>query len=210
MRDKVRTILFAAVLGLVCSLLLVVANTVTAPYREANERAEEIKNFLYALDVPVDPRADSKTLLEVFEKNVRVRQEGSLSFYEYIPDKERSDEPVAVAVSFSGAGLWGPIKGVIALEPDLITIRAIRFYKQEETPGLGGEIGSEWFQKQFKGKEIVSSGGEPGFNVIRPGGQGGKNTVDAITGATMTSDRIQQMLSDVSKKLAEVRNRHGG
>ena len=210
MRDRVRTVTFAAVLGLVCSLLLVVANTITAPYRTANERAEEIKNFLYALDVPVDPRADSKTLLEIFNKNVRIREVGSLSFYEYIPDKEPSAEPVAVAVSFSGAGVWGPIKGVISLEPDLITIRRIRFYMQEETPGLGGEIGSEWFQKQFDGKEIVSSSGEPGFNIIRPGGPGNRNSVDAITGATMTSDRIQQMLNELSKKLAEVRSNDGG
>jgi Na+-transporting NADH:ubiquinone oxidoreductase subunit C len=210
LRDKVHTIIFAAVLGLICSLLLVVANTLTAPYRKANERAEEIKNFLYALNVPVDPGADSKTLLEIFNKNIRVREVGSLSFYEYIPDKELSAEPVAVAVSFSGAGVWGPIKGVIALEPDLITIRGIRFYKQEETPGLGGEIGSEWFQKQFDGKEIVSSRGEPGFNIIRHGDPTDRNSVDAITGATMTSDRVQQILSELSKKLAEVRNDYGG
>lgn len=210
MRDKVRTVIFSAVLGLVCSLLLVGANTLTAPYRKANERAEEVKNFLYALNVPVDRGADSKTLLAIFNKNIRVREVGSLSFYEYMPDKGPSAEPVAVAVSFSGAGVWGPIEGVIALEPDLITIRGIRFYKQEETPGLGGEIGSDWFQKQFDGKAIVSGRGEPGFNINRPGSPADRNSVDAITGATMTSDRVQQILNELSKKVAEVRNGYGG
>ena len=210
MRDNTRTIIFAAVLGLVCSSLLAVVSTFTAPYRKANEEAEEIQNFLYALDVPVDPRADSKALLEIFNKNIRVKEVGGLSFYEYVPDKDPSAEPIAVAVPFSGAGVWGPIKGVLALEPDLITIRGIRFYKQEETPGLGGEIGSEWFQKQFNGKKVVSNEGNPGFSIVRQRDLSDMNSVDAITGATMTSDRVQQILDELSKKLEEVRKDNDG
>lgn len=209
MRDNIRTIVFAAVLGLVCSLLLVVMNTFTAPSRRANERAEEIQNFLYALEVPIDPRADSKALLEIYNENIRVKEMRGLSFYEYVPGKDPSAEPVAIAVPFSGAGLWGPIKGVLALEPDLITIRGIRFYKQEETPGLGGDIGSDWFQEKFEGKEIVSSAGEPGFVIVRAGEPSDKNSVDAITGATMTSDRVQKMLDELAKRLAEVRSNYG-
>ena len=66
-----------------------------------------------------------------------------------------------MAVPFSGSGVWGPIEGVLALEPDMQTIRGVRFYKQEETPGLGGEIASDWFQAQFKGKTLVSAAGDP-------------------------------------------------
>ena len=43
MRDNVHTIVFAVVLGLVCSVLLAATGRFTTPYREANEKAEEVR-----------------------------------------------------------------------------------------------------------------------------------------------------------------------
>jgi Na+-transporting NADH:ubiquinone oxidoreductase subunit C len=103
-------------------------------------------------------------------------------------------------------GLWGVIKGVLALQPDLQTIKGISFYQQEETPGLGGEIGSEWFAKQFVGKRILSGSGAPGFRVLRPGASPGPNEVDGISGATMTSNRVQLMLDSLSKAIEKERS----
>ncbi len=73
------------------------------------------------------------------------------------------------------------------------TIRAISFYKHEETPGLGGEIGASWFQDQVKGKLIEDSDGNPGMRV--QSGASESNEVDAITGATMTCDKVEDMLN---------------
>lgn len=202
MKDSTHTLVFAAVLGLVCSILLAATSRFTAPYSRANEKAEEVRNFLRALDVPFDPGADARTLLGIFEKNVRVAESGDLQLYKYIPASSGSDEPVSVAVPVSGPGLWGPIRAVVAFEPDMTTIRGVRFYKQEETPGLGGEIGSEWFQKQFGGKRIVSPGGTPGFRIGKPGTKSDINSVDGITGATMTSDRVEDMLDALAKRMA--------
>ncbi len=209
MSDNVRTVIFASVLAFVCSLVLATVSRFTGPYRKANERAEEVRNFLQALEVPVDPDAGSEALLDVFSRNVQTRELDQLSLYEYLPEGADADQPVAVAVPFSGAGLWGPIKGVLALERDLITIRGIRFYQQEETPGLGGEIGSDWFTSQFRGKKMVSDSGTPGFNIIKPGSEPDDNSVDGITGATMTSDRVRLMLNDLAMVLSEGRSGHG-
>ena len=211
MKDNVRVILFAAILGLVCSVLLVGATLFTAPYRLANEKAEEIRNFLSALEVPIDPESDAQALLAVFNRDVKVRELGELILYEYRPQAGKSPSgasggaragaPLAIAVPFDGMGLWGPIRGVLALEADLLTIRAIRFYQQEETPGLGGEIGAEWFQNQFRGKRIVSSSGEAGFQILKPGAEKDENSVDGISGATMTSDRVKAMLDNLAKQI---------
>ncbi len=46
MNNSVRVLLFAMALGLICSLILAGATAITAPYRRANERAEEVRNFL--------------------------------------------------------------------------------------------------------------------------------------------------------------------
>ncbi len=114
-------------------------------------------------------------------------------------------EKKVTAVAFAGPGLWGPIEGYLALDPDMRTIHGITFYKQEETPGLGGEIGAQWFQQQFVGKTIVGPDGKPGIELVGGGKASGDNEVDAISGATLTSDKVQAMLKDVMEKIVEAK-----
>ena len=206
MRDSMRVILFSVGLGIICSALLMGASLFTESYRKDNEKAEEIRNFLFVLEVPVDADSDTKALIDVFDSSVNMKTAGDLTLYEYV--REGSKIPVSVAVSFSGMGLWGPVKGVLALEPDLVTIKGISFYQQEETPGLGGEIGSVWFQEQFKGKMIISETGEPGFTVTKPDGSKDRNSVDSISGATMTSSRIQTMLDSLARQIDKERKNY--
>jgi Na+-transporting NADH:ubiquinone oxidoreductase subunit C len=195
-KADIRVIVFAAVLAVVCALLLSGAELLLKPFREANEQAEEIRNYLSALDVPSTDTASAGDLIDIFEANVSVQKVGDLELYSYVP-ADSGGKSLAFAIPFDGAGLWGPVSGVLALEPDMRTIRGIRFYKQEETPGLGGEIGAAWFQDQFVGKKIVSSTGEYGFSIVKPGGATGPNQVDGITGATMTSDRVSEMIDNI-------------
>ena len=199
MKNAVHTLLFSIALGAICSALVVGASLFTAPYRDANEKAEKVRNFLAALDVPLDPAASAEEVLFFFERHVRPVKQDGIELFEYTAQGE--ERPSAVAIPFSGSGVWGPIEGVLALEADRITIRGVRFYRQEETPGLGGEIASAGFQKQFRGKKIVSGTGEPGFKVRSPGTHDAPNTVDAITGATMTSDRVEAMLDRTAKTI---------
>lgn len=205
MLASIRVVLFAAILAVVCSLLLAGATQVFGPYREANEKAEEVRNFLSALEIPVEDPSDARALVDVFDENIREANVGELTIYEYVGGAANSD-PIAYAVPFSGSGLWGPVLGVLALESDFETIRGVRFYKQEETPGLGGEIGAQWFQDQFVGKKLVSGSGNPGFSVTKPGAATNQNEVDGITGATMTSARVGVMIDQLAKNLLEERN----
>ena len=172
MKDNPRILLFAAVLAVICALLLAGSTLFTAPYRLANEKAEELRNFLAVLGAPVQELRDSQELLELFNRDVRVKTLGRLTLYEYYPDSGGDAKPQAVAVPFTGMGLWGVIKGVLALQPDLRTIKAISFYQQEETPGLGGEIASDWFRRQFENKQLAlrrRAGGLSGAQTRRPG-----------------------------------------
>ena len=84
-----------------------------------------------------------------------------------------------------GAGLWGPIWGYIAFQPDGKTIAGAYFDHESETPGLGAKIKDDpEFRAQFVGKKADFSA-EPVFSVLKNAAQ--DNQVDAITGATMTS-----------------------
>ncbi len=200
MKDSIHKFVYAAVMGIVCSMLLTSAGRFAAPYREANEKAERVSNILRVLGVQVSPDARAAELLELFEARVEVKESPSLTMY---VSRDEDDTVQAVAVPFSGPGLWGPIDGILSLESDMKTIRGVSFYKHEETPGLGGEIASQWFQNQFKGKSIEASDGVPGMKVLP--GASAANEVDAITGATMTCDKVEAMLNAVIVKIVKER-----
>jgi len=95
-----------------------------------------------------------------------------------------------------GAGLWGPIWGYIALQPDGKTIAGAYFDHESETPGLGAKIKDEaWFREKFVGK-TVEFASEPIFNIAKNAeAAGGNNAIDAITGATMTSKGLNEALN---------------
>lgn len=201
MKNNIYTLCYAAVLGVVCSLLLTFAASFTKPYRLANAEAEELSNILAALKVPLESGASSERLIEVFNANVHTETQKEQTIYIYSPPQANGTVE-ATAVKFSGAGLWGPIKGFLALESDGRTIRGINFYEQEETPGLGGEIVSAAFRDQFVGKLIVDESGNRGI-VIQAGGSKKTNGVDAITGATMTCDKVESMLNNAIETIVE-------
>ncbi|MBN1457092.1 MAG: FMN-binding protein [Sedimentisphaerales bacterium] len=201
MKGNVYTLLYAFVLGTTCALLLTAASQFTTPYRDANAKAEEVLNILTALKVPFEEGASSEELLNVFNGNIEEKQRGDMTIYEYSP-ANGNGEVLAVVMRFAGPGLWGPVKGFLALESDLRTIRGLTFYEQEETPGLGGEIVTDDFRSQFAGKSIVDESNKAGI-VIRGGGNKLINGVDAISGATMTCDKVQQMLNKAIVKIVE-------
>ncbi len=201
MKNNVYTLFYAGVLGTVCSLLLTAVASFTAPYQEDNAKAEKNHNILGVLQVPYPAESSSQELVKIFKDNVLLEQKGALTMYRYVPPKD-SDNKETVAVAFEGPGLWGPVKGFLALDKDMRTIRGITFYEQEETPGLGGDIVTAKFRDQFVGKSIVDEAGNPGI-IISNGSEPAANKVDAISGATMTCDKVQAMLNEAIKSIVQ-------
>ncbi len=197
MKTRAYTVFYAVCLGAVCAGLLTGAGKVTSSRVEANERAEEVRNILDVLGVAYDHSSGAEELLRVFSDTVRKGRSGDLHFYVRV----EGGRPTTIAFALRGQGVWGPIEGFLALEPDLKTVRGLTFHKQEETPGLGGEIGSEWFRDQFRGKSILAGDGPPGIKIRKGGGASGPHEVDAISGATMTSVRVEGMLLSFSSAI---------
>ncbi|MBN2637732.1 MAG: NADH:ubiquinone reductase (Na(+)-transporting) subunit C [Bacteroidales bacterium] len=102
-----------------------------------------------------------------------------------------------------GTGLWGAIWGNIALSSDLNTVIGVYFGDASETPGLGGEIKSDKFKDQFIGKKIFDNEGKfTSIEVVKGGIQklpaGDRiHGVDALSGATLTSNGVNDMLKNV-------------
>ena len=100
-------------------------------------------------------------------------------------------------VPIYGAGLWGPIWGYISFNADLETIGGAYFDHESETAGLGAKIKDDAaFQAEFVGEKAYFA--EPNvFEIVKGGAPKdaeGKsvidNKIDAITGATMTSNGL--------------------
>jgi Na+-transporting NADH:ubiquinone oxidoreductase subunit C len=95
-----------------------------------------------------------------------------------------------------GAGLWGAVWGYIAIQRDCHTIAGAFFDHESETPGLGAKIKDEaWFREKFIGK-TVEWGDTPAFRLEKNAEESGaSNAVDAISGATMTSNGLNGALN---------------
>ncbi len=92
-----------------------------------------------------------------------------------------------------GAGLWGPIWGYIAVKSDGKTLAGAIFDHSSETPGLGAKIAEAPFYTKFIGK--VFSSGDVKFDVVKGGDPNDPNSVDAITGASITSKALGKSIN---------------
>lgn len=112
----------------------------------------------------------------------------------------RKDEnTTGYIVPLYGKGLWGPIWGYITMAPDMNTVSGVSFSHSGETPGLGSEIAEESFQMRFTGKQIFDEQGQFTSITVQKGGvkqyKGDPvHAVDAISGGTLTSNGVSDML----------------
>ena len=96
-----------------------------------------------------------------------------------------------------GNGLWGAVWGYLSLKSDLETVYGVKFDHESETPGLGAEITTDWFQSQFPGKAVFNEENEVALTVLKGrGNQLGEYTVDGISGATITGNGVDDMLKE--------------
>ena len=105
-------------------------------------------------------------------------------------------------VPIYGAGLWGPVWGYIAFEPGSHTIKGAYFDHESETAGLGAKIKDDpSFQAEFAGEEADFANSANVFDIVKGGSPKNAdgteiidNKIDAITGATMTSQGLDKAI----------------
>ncbi len=100
-------------------------------------------------------------------------------------------------VPMYGNGLWGPIWGNIAFGPDFNTVMGVSFGHKGETPGLGAEIATPMFQQRFIGKKIFNKEGQfTSIAIKKAANSASESEVDAISGGTITSNGVSDMLKN--------------
>ncbi|EPC03489.1 hypothetical protein L861_18290 [Litchfieldella anticariensis FP35 = DSM 16096] len=105
--------------------------------------------------------------------------------------------PEKIILPIRGQGLWGLMRGYLALSGDGNTIEGITFYSHSETPGLGGEVDNPRWKSQWDGKQVYADGelgeGKPDITLVK-GGASGETEVDALSGATLTSKGVTNLV----------------
>jgi Na+-transporting NADH:ubiquinone oxidoreductase subunit C len=187
MKDKLLMILFVLVLGSILTTTLVGVNNFTTPIIQKNEEIKLKSNVLNALDIEYDVESVEQTFLN----NVKTVEKNDTTYF----ISANGD----YALPYEGSGLWGPITGILAMGPDLISIAGITIMHQEETPGLGSRIAEVPYLEAFVGKRF-----SPALELVQPGKGGGNTQIDSISGATMSSKAFVLILNAEQERYREL------
>ena len=122
-----------------------------------------------------------------------------------VPNKDNEDSTRYYIIPLRGKGLWGPVWGFMSLEDDGRTVVGANFGHKIETPGLGAEIATEVFTEQFKDKKISDEAGTfKSISVVKAGTSAGDEyAVDGISGGTITSNGVHDMMEDCLEPYAK-------
>lgn len=217
-------IIYSAILVVVVAFLLAFVYSALKPQQDINVALDKKKQILASLNIrnlsDADAAAKYTEVVECdaiidtnatvinkgekggenagFKLNSADLKEGKLAVYVCNVDGEKK-----YVIPVYGMGLWGSIWGYIALNADKNTIYGAYFDHQGETAGLGAEIkDSKAWQDLFKGKKIFSADGAAVAIAVKKASdvKNPASEVDAVTGATLTSDGVSLMLQECFSK----------
>lgn len=173
--------------GMLCGLLIAVVFEGTLPIIEKN-KAEALEKAVFA----VIPAAASRETIEL---------DGGEVYAAY----DAGGKLVGVAIEASAMGYADVVTLLYGYDPNAETIIGIRVLTSKETPGLGDKIEKdETFLRNFDALDArVDESGSAMRNRIVTVKNGTKTEpwqIDAITGATITSNAVGEALGSSSER----------
>lgn len=189
--------------GVVSSLALAATYTFTQPRIEQNKR-EELQEAIFV----VLPNAkDCERNADNECKNI-----GTEDFRVY-KGLDEQENPIGYAFVAEGAGFQGTIRMIVGIESDLDTLFGMKVLEQVETPGLGAKIAEETPKKDFFEQfaklaipDTEKAAENTNFILCVKGTEDPNvpNDVQAITGATISSNAVVSIINQSLVKLLEV------
>lgn len=211
------TMLYATGVVVIVAFLLAFAYAALKDRSDANERIDKKQQILAALNIRDLDKADVETKYkEVVVQDLIITSAGEVLKEGKEQDKDgftvsRKDMapeqlPLYICtvegqtkyvLPMVGKGLWGGIWGFVALNDDAKTVFGSYFSHESETAGLGALIKEQKFQDAFAGKQAYKDDGSAALTVVKSGAvQDKTHEVDGITGATLTSNGVRDMITE--------------
>jgi len=217
------TIIYSVIIVVIVAFLLAFVFQALKPMQDANVALDKKKQILNSLNIRDlnDAQADAKYKEVVvadrvidekgkvllpgttggedagFKLDSKDYKEGKLALYIC-----RVNGETKYVVPVYGMGLWGAISGYIALNADKSTVYGVYFNHESETAGLGAEIkDNKAWQEKFQGKKLFKNGDDKAIALsVEKKVEDPTTQVDAVTGATLTSNGVRDMLHEALGK----------
>ena len=196
-------IIYSAILVIIVAFLLAFVYQALKPMQDANVALDVKKQILYSLNIRGLDGAEA----EAKYKEV-VKEEGEKDGQKYYLCEINGEDILVVALK--GMGLWGGISGYISIHGDETpTVYGAYFNHESETAGLGAEIkDSQAWQEKFIGKKVFVDGTQDVALSVVKNVEDPTTQVDCVTGATLTSNGVNDMikagLKDAGKNAVEL------
>ena len=184
--------------------LLEEGKSVEESFKAVEPRIVDLATGAYVTDVDVDT-FDQQRAARDPELGVDIARErdlakiGSRAKYAKVYLVKGEDGQLRnIILPVHGYGLWSTLYGFLALKADGDTVVGLKFYDHAETPGLGGEVDNPRWRAKWPGKKIYDEGGAPRIELVKGAAPAGdpdaKYEVDALAGATITSNGVTNLL----------------
>ena len=186
-------IIYSAILVVIVAFLLAFVYQALKPRQDANVALDIKKQILYSLNIRgLDGQEAEAKYADVVKSEEKA---GDQQYYVCDIDGQKK-----YVFPLKGMGLWGGISAFVSVNDDLNTIYGAYFNHESETAGLGAEIkDSQAWQEKFQGKKIFSDDGNIAISVVKKV-ENPASEVDCVTGATLTSNGVSDMLRDGLKQ----------
>ncbi len=190
------TILYAAVMVIVVAFLLAFVASSLKETQDANVLRDTKNQILTSLNITglTDAEVDTRyaeTITDTLTVQTTVQgaaKEGRV----YVASVDGATKYV---IPMTGRGLWGGLWGYMSLNEDKKTVYGAYFSHESETAGLGARIKERGFQEMFNGRPVFDEAGEIALTVVKAGKASAQTEVDGITGATLTSNGVAEMVN---------------
>jgi len=134
---------------------------------------------------------DPSTSINIENDIARIFRRSKIASIYLVRDGEKVE---TIILPIHGSGLFSTLYGFVALSADKRSVVGLKFYEQGETAGLGGEVENPKWLALWPGKQLLNENGQPILKLVK-GIPANDTEVDALSGATMTTTGIQNMLN---------------
>ncbi len=174
-------------------------------FKQVEPRIVDLATGKYVRKNQLDPatynqrRAARNTKFSIaIARNQDIAGIGRREKYSFVYLVKKDGKLDEIILPVYGKGLWSTLYAYLALDSDLTTIRGVTFYQQEETPGLGAGISDPSWDATWKEKKIYNQQGKVAFRLVKggvkPTSPEAGNEVDALSGATLTSNGVTNLI----------------
>ena len=188
------TILYASVMVIIVAFLLAGVSLLLKDKQDANVEIDRQSQVLASLRKRNLDKSEVTAEYSRIVKEVKKLESGDTLFV-----CQLDSATTKYVVPVKGRGLWGGLWGYVAVNADGQSVYGAYFSHESETAGLGALIAETKFQELFNDKQLFAdtTSTDIALTAVKNGKvepDSAAYQVDGITGATLTTNGVADML----------------